>query len=672
MKNRKTIVSLAADENRALSELRFTTDCKNDGKTYVYDFGGRDQYVELEEITGVFVWALYKRRNKMGHTSRDSQRHNLWKFLRFLLELGVRKPQELRRDTLVMYVDWLKQQPNLKFSTAGAHFRTLAPTFRQMSEHPSVSSDFLPPSNPFPKSSSLQTANEGYDQDELKSIMRAAITGMRETMTKFTKQYEPQWLGMPAPLDDVAPLSPAGGYSLWNSYDYKVWWWENNCNSSRLNSRQLAKIHQGQVFIASFRNDEQPGIAGVNKFYDELGAGEGYVPRYYKKPCPIQYRTPWKKPDYLVWYWENHLGCEQLSDAALKSASSEFYGAMKEYFNGRLRDFYRVLGLHAWISAVDLIPFYIMLLVRTQLNPSTIQRLTIDSLTPDPIDKSKQSIEWTKFRSSQSGKLISSDKAQDGWPVKLINKVIQVTSSIRGDGQLKLWIANSNRFKKSLPLGASGFKRAMQEFSKRHSLIDSSGKPLSIQAQLIRPTMAWQEYLRTEDIRYLQSILGHEKASTTAEYLRRISDPVLKFRRGIHIDAMFVNILSSETGSDDLTNAADLLLNSCSDPEKSPIDGQKEGVHCTAGHETCLSCPNLVITHQDIKKYFCYMRYHDQLLENGIIGEQDHRWATYEKKSVWEEQILVRYNPELIAAIRVEAELRPLAVWSQISEEAWS
>lgn len=56
--------------------------------------------------------------------------------------------------------------------------------------------------------------------------MRAAVAGMRETMNKFTTQYKPQWLGQSAPLDDVAPRSAAGGHSLWNSYDYKVWWWE--------------------------------------------------------------------------------------------------------------------------------------------------------------------------------------------------------------------------------------------------------------------------------------------------------------------------------------------------------------------------------------------------------------------------------------------------------------
>ena len=671
MKNKKTIVSLAADENRALAELRFTMRCKNDGNIYTYDFGGRAQYVEVESVTRVFVWALYKRRHNMGHVSRDSQRQNLWRFLKFLLEHGIRKPEDLGGHTLTMYVDWLKKQSSIKYSTAGAHFRLLSPTFRQMSMHQSVSSDFLPPPNPFPKTSALQTANEGYDDKEIKSIMQAAVIGMRETMARFNNKYKPVWLREPPPLDDVAPLSASGGHSLWNSYDYKVWWWENHCESRRLNSRQLARIPQGQVFMASFRNNEPPGMAAVEKFYDELGAGDGYVPKYYQKPCPVKYRTPWKKPDYLVWYWENHLGAQVIGESTLKRTSPEFYGAIQEHFNGRLRDFYRNLGLSAWVSAVDLVPFYIMLLVRTSLNPSTIQRLTTESLTLDPLNESRQFVEWTKFRSSQNGRVIPSDKAQDGWPVMLINKVLQVTASIRGQ-QNQLWVANSNRYKTTLPLGASAFKRAMKEFSKKHNLVRSSGAPLSIQAQLIRPSMAWQEYLRTEDIRYLQTFLGHEKASTTAEYLRRISDPIFKLRRGIHVDAMFVNVLSSVADEGELPSATNLILNSCKNPKKSPIAGQEDGVHCSLGHEICLSCPNLIITHEDIKKYFCYMRYHDQLLDSGLISEQDHKWATADKKAVWEEQILTRYNPDLVDAIRADAELRPIAVWSWTAEVAWS
>lgn len=671
MSNQLTIISLAADENRALKELRFTTRCKNDGVLYTYDFGGKESYAKVEKITAVFVWALYKLRHNMGHVSRNTQRQNLWRFLRFLIEHNIERPQALDGHTLIAYVEWLKRQSTISYSTAGFHFRLLSPTFRQMSKHPDISPNFEPQRNPFPKSSSLQTVNEGYDQEELKCLVHAAVAGMRDTMAKVSTKYTPVWLGKPAPLEDVAPLSEHGGHSLWNSFEYKIWWWENSCDSKRLKRSELSRIPQGEVFAGSFNNASKSGAAGIQDFYDKLGAGVGYVPRYFQKPCPIKYLTPWKKYDYLVWYWENKLGCQVITEPALRSSSPKLYGAIKEHFNGRFRKFYESLGLCAWISAIDLVPFYIMLLIRTQLNPSTVQRLKLNSLRTDPLDASKQSIEWTKYRSSQVGRLIPSDKGQDGWPVMLINKVVQVTAEIREPQQTALWVANANRHKKTMPLGASAFKTAMKEFSKKRNLLTSSGAPLSIQAQLIRPTMAWQEYLRTEDMRYLQTLLGHKKISTTADYLRRISDPVLKFRRGVHIDAMFLNVLSPQVKGHELSDATRLILNSCKNPNESPVAGQKQGDHCTAGHEICLSCPNLVITHADIKTYFCYLRYHDQLLASGVINTDDYKWATSEKKMIWEEQILKRYSPELVAAIRLDAELRPIAVWSQAAEGSW-
>ncbi|MEE4138733.1 hypothetical protein [Pseudomonas viridiflava] len=653
-----------------MSELRFTAQCKNDGHVYAYYFGGREQYENLKNVTAIFVWALYKRRFTMGHKARITQRENLWRFLRFLNEQGVSKARELSADTLKAYIHWLKQQTSITYATAGSHFRLLSPTFLQMSKHPDVSPDFVPIRNPFPKSSSLQTANEGYDQQELKSIINAAAIGMRETISKLGNKYQPVWLDKPAPLEDVAPFSGNGGHSFWNSFEYKIWWWENHCNSQRLTSPELYGIPQGQVFINSFKIDSQPGMVGVRKFYDAIGAGFDYIPKYLNKPCPIKYRTPWKKIDYLVWFWENKLDCQVITESRLKHQFPEFYGAIKEHFNGRFREFYRDLGLCAWVSALDLVPFYIMLLVRTQLNPSTIQRLTTESLINDPLDPKKKLVSWVKYRSSKQGLGISSDKDHDGWPVMLINKIIQITAGIRADNQIDLWIANSNRHKTSQPLGGSGFKAAIRAFSRVNKLVKTSGAPLLLQAQLIRPTMAWQEYMRTEDIRYLQTLLGHEKTSTTADYLRRVSDPIFKFRRGLHIEAMLLDVLSPQKNQSETVEVTSVMFNSCKNPRQSPVLGQKLGNLCTAGHEICLGCPNLVITHEDIKKYFCYMRYHNQLFESGFISAGDHRWATAEKKFVWEEQILPRYDSTILAAIQVDADLHPIEVWSTVAEKA--
>lgn len=670
-KAKPTISSLGADEVRVLKELKCTIQCKNTKQTHHYNFGGRPQFESMRRIISIFAWAIYKRRHHAGHQTRVSARDYFWNFLRFLDEQGIREPEELVKGTLLLFVHWLKQHPSLSYSTASAQFRGLRPFFIQMSKHEKVSCEFVPPKNAFPKASSLQSASLGYDKKELKDIVRAAVAGMRETMEKFNSEYIPQWLGKPPPIDDVAPFGPNGGGTYWSSLEYKIWWWENHCKCVRLNSTDLSRMPQEQVFMSSFKTENQTGMVGVERFYDAIGAGPKYVTKYLGQSCPITYRTPWKKIDYLVWYWENNLGCKPLWGEELKEVSPEFFGALKEYFGGRVNEFYGALGIYRWLSGSDLVSFYILLLIRTQLNPSVVQRLTVDCIIPDPLNPDKKRLSWIKYRSSKEGSTIQSDQACEGWPVMIVNKILKITESIRGD-ETELWITNSNRFKTTLPLGNSGFKDAMKEFSLKHHLKHSSGEPLILQAKLIRPTMAWSEYLRTEDMRYLQTLLGQEKLETTADYLRRISDPLFIIRRGVHQEAWFLDLIATDgSGISSSASLTSGLLSSCKDPLRSPIPGQSDGKMCDAGHEVCLGCSNLVITHEDIKKYFCFMRYHDELYGSGLISFEEHCSATAEKKFVWENQILTRYPVSVINEIRRDADLRPIGIWSPTVEGMW-
>lgn len=671
--NKPLISNLAADEQRAMRDLSFTAKCKNTGEVYTYYFGGRPKYERFRAITEIFAWAMYKHRHRVGHSARNSIRDKYWKFLRFLDEIGVHHPSQLSRETLQQFAQWLKSQDGFTYATAASQYRSLAQTFIQMSKHESVSSDFRPVQNAFPKATLLQTLDSGYDQAELKSIVRAAVQGMRATMAKYNTPYIPRWLNKPAPLDDVAPKAANGGPTLWTSMEYRIWWWENKCQCKCLNSTQLSKIPQGQVFMSSFVTPGKTGMAGVKEFYDSIGAGESYVPRYLGKECPIKYRTPWKKLDYLVWYWENKVGCAVFSHKEMQKNAPELYVAIREHFDGKINWFYESLGVYRWISGYDLVPFYLMLLVRTQLNPSTVQRLTADCLVSDPTDPDRKLFSYVKYRSSKKGQTIPSSETQEGWPVALVNKVLKITESIRLPGQKELWIANANRHKKSLPWGDSGMKESLRMFSQKHGLRHTSGGALTIQAKLIRPTMAWQEYLRTEDMKYLQSLLGHEKLWTTANYLRRISDPVLKIRRAVHQEAMFLGLTgaSDDKASGDEIIATDGFLNHCRDPLHSPVTGQREGYFCSASHEVCLGCPNLVITLLDIKKYFCFMRYHEQLMEAGMISVDEYQKATDEKRFMWGTHILPRYSPGVIQSVSADADLNPIGIWSPTVEGTW-
>lgn len=671
MSTKKPLIEkLASDELRVSKDLAFTATCKNTGKTHSYYFGGRPRFQHLHAVTGVFVWAMYKRRHGMGHVARVTGRELLWKFLRFLDEEGITHPHQLNRDVQAKFVYWLKNLEKVSYATAGANYRTLSPYFKEMCKHSDVSKCFWPIRNAFPKSSSLQAAGLGYDEAELKAILRAAGEGLKESMKKLNAPYVRRWKDKPAPLEDVAPKGNTDRRSFWFSLEYKIWWWENNCGCQRLNSSELSRLPQGQGFITSFANSEKTGMAGVNEFYDSIGAGNDYVPKYIGKPSPIKYLTPWKKMDYLVWYWENVMDCEPVAGKKLKKIAPDLYRALGDNFNGRIEWFYKQLGVSCWISAQDLVPFYLMLLIRTQLNPSTLQRLTVDCIEADPMDAERQRLRWVKYRSMRVGHTISSDASNDEWPVKIIAKVIQVTERFRPAGQKSLWISNSNNTATGLPLGNGGFTAALKTFSQKHQLRHSSGEPLIIQGRLIRPTIAMLEYLRTESLPYLQVLLSHAKAETTVGYLRRGGDKVMKMRRSLHQEAMLVGLTNGLSVSSAKLGSAvkDGILNHCKDPLRPPIGGQNEGSICSASHEVCLSCPNLVITLQDIKKFFCFMTYHEQLHKQGVLSEDEFRKATDEKKYVWETQILPRYGSEVIQAVRADALSNPLAAWPKLEE----
>lgn len=657
-----------AAESKVERELKFVATCKNDGLQRVYDLNTRSYAIKFLDIVGIVAWAIYRLRDSLGHTTRIALLEKLHIFFDYLDCIQTYNPESLNKTVLTAFSDWLKTHSGLSYPTAGNLLRSFTTLFKEMSKHPRIDDNFAAPKNAFPKSSALINAAEGYDQQELKTIVNAAVQGIRESAVKLESIYKPRWLSAPPPLEDVAPTTFRGTYSIWASKEYRIWWWENNCDCKRLNSNQLFQLPKGQSFFNCMSGTGIGSMALVNAFYDEIGAGPGYQPRYLGKPSPINYVTPWKKKDYLVWYWENKLGCAPMSGPEARKLDPDFYGAIRDHFGSSTHAFFSSLGVERWIQASDLIPYYLMLLIRTQLNPSTIQRLKIDCLVADPFDETKKSIDWTKFRSYKKGKTIPSSRNNDNWPIMLIERIIKITEFIRKDNQDSLWIANSNPHCVTEVLGRTAFQRGLRNFSKKYNLIGRDGLPLLIKANLIRPTMAWHEYLRTEDLTYLQTLMGHTKIDVTADYIRRRDDPVLRAKRAIHQDAMFIGLtqngeIKTHWDIKHIEEDFDGILNHCQDPLNSPISGQKSGTLCSGSHEVCLGCQNLVITAEDIKKYFCYIAFHDYLLQAGDINDKQYQNATTEKKFIWENYILPKYDRDLVEKIRTESICSPIPVW---------
>jgi len=247
-----------------------------------------------------------------------------------------------------------------------------------------------------------------------------------------------------------------------------------------------------------------------------------------------------------------------------------------------------------------------------------------------------------------------------------------------------LWISNQNNVRTPRPFGAKAFALGVKRIFENHPVYSSeTGEKLNVTAVGIRPTIAWNEYLRTEDLQYLSQLLGHAKVATTAEYLRRVDDPIFRTRRAIHSEAMLIGITqgSSEAAEyvkenldtlqskDQINGIYDGFLNHCKDPTSSPVSGEKPGQFCSADSDVCLGCQNLVITPEDIKKHFCFLNFHEHLFNVGEISETDLKKTTEYKRSFWNTFILPKYPDKLLQDIEDSAQRNPCPEWDIVKYE---
>ncbi|OPE29853.1 integrase [Pseudomonas aeruginosa] len=93
------------------------------------------------------------------------------------------------------------------------------------------------------------------------------------------------------------------------------------------------------------------------------------------------------------------------------------------------------------------------------------------------------------------------------------------------------------------------------------------------------------------------------------------------------------------------------------------MPGQKAGAACSANTEVCLGCQNLVITLDDIKKYFCFINFHNYLLRAGGLTEIEYGKAVSEKRFIWESYILKKYDAGVVERIRSSALSSPVPEW---------
>jgi hypothetical protein len=435
-----SLTSLHAEERRIERELAFTVTCKNDGRTETFNFNRKPYANSQRPILEIFVWSLYKLRNKQGNNTRRTIYENVNRFFQFLELVGVYSPDELDSPLMSRFVSWLKTLKNSSYATNASRVRILRGILEKMGDHPKVNRHIRLPKNPFPKATSLQSANTGYDNAEFKQILKAVVLALRENKRKYEASYEPRFLGQDPPLEGVAPYRPeTGKYVMLASHDYRVWFYENRLKcKAPLAYKEVEAFPGGHSWWYSIVRDyPNENYRTVKEFLEFIGAGPDYKPRFLGKPNPIKYITPWKKKEYVIWFFENKMNATRQSSTVIKEDHPEFYIAMREYIkqHGGFRKVFEELNVWHEISVYDLAPYYLMLLIRTGLNPSTIQRLTIDCIKTDPLNENRKYIDWEKFRShKQSSTIPEGDAETDTWAIAIIERVIRITkkSDLRG------------------------------------------------------------------------------------------------------------------------------------------------------------------------------------------------------------------------------------------------
>ncbi len=659
--------------------LVFSLTCKNNGHVYFYSFEDFDPTVE--EIIKALIWALLRRSRAVGHETRCSTKSAMRYFQKFLMSIPrehrPQTPIDITEALLRQYGRWLKDLKNLGYRSQASTFRLLSPYFEQWEGQAWAAPDLSVPPFQFPKSNNHYVRpKKGYTSADLKSIAQCVIEDIQATNRERLAELASQWVGIAPPLDDVAPEMPEISSQPLKglSHEYRVWWWENNCDCKCLDIAEIRGMPGGYAFIFGFwpegaRYLEQARARErLFQFYEKIQAGEKYGSRYLGLPSPIKYSTKWKSPKYLDWIWQNELK-KGLVNEKNKDLEKKLYGALKEHHGG-CKDFYARNKIMQTLTINDLCPYYIGLLMTTALNPSVIRRLKVDCLLRNPFEKDKDSVQWKKLRANKCGVTVPLKRSSILAPSSIINSLLKITAPYREAGNNYLFCTRLGqaRFDNS-ELTKKGFEKAVKVwFLKKGLTLNEEGVPHSSRhwSSNFRPAAAFHHYQQTGDLEGVKVLLSHSRIETSANYVGKIPEAELIWRRGVHIQALLVGSSVGENRDEaaikSLSSGKGGLVETisahCRDIKASPWKGQVKGERCTAMN-ACLYCQNLVVTLEDIYRFFSMQNFYKMKLSNKEISLHQYEEIIGEKERIFIEFILPKYEIELINNLRVQAKLKP-------------
>lgn len=382
-------------------------------------------------------------------------------------------------------------------------------------------------------------------------------------------------------------------------------------------------------------------------------------------------RRSWRRLDEVLFYLVKEIGI----NAARHRAADYF----KRF---GLPSAVSILNMYAPVSDRNLIPFLVLLFIRTAINVETLYHLRRDCLSEHPLPLGLTNLKFDKPRagSARNKALLFPTHQKDG-VVDLINFLIEYTepwvpfARELEKEDLFLFKAPAKGKNEIRSPGRTFAKKGLQRFIKDNNL------PSFSFAQ-IRPTIATLIYLQTKDIFRVQRLLCHQDVATTIHYIKQevtrrqhnsqihqgiesifklIVDAPQRLGRPTVFVREIGSVLESKVAASEIDPAqAELLKNGgcsngfarCRDPFDSPVPGEQKGRLCTQLHK-CIFCPNAWVFEEDLPKVIYY--------RDGLLAERknltESAWDVLHGDAVREinEAILPSFSQKVVDAAEAKA-----------------
>jgi hypothetical protein len=349
-----------------------------------------------------------------------------------------------------------------------------------------------------------------------------------------------------------------------------------------------------------------------------LSKGEG---RLHKFP-PGSHRTlRWTTLADLLFYLVNDVGI---------NSSPPYYVTENLRRNG-LPSFNSVLNMYAPVSDRSLIPFLVLLFIRSAINVDSLYRLRRDCLCEHPLPLGLTILNFDKPRAgSARNKTIPFPTHQRNGVTDLIQFLTEYTApwvpfarETEKDALL-LFKSPGNGENEVRSPGANFAMRGLKSFIKQNNLPDFT-------FDQIRPAIATLIYYQTRDIFRVQRLLCHVDVTLTINYIKQevvrrqhdiqIHDAIesifsllLDAPERVGKPAVFVqeieSVLRSKVSEGEVSpHQAEIIRNGgcstgfarCRDPRDSPLPGELKGRVCRQLHK-CVFCPNAWVFEEDLPK----------------------------------------------------------------------